>query len=817
MLPMIAVTAADVSITFTHAKIFLDGTFVQKQYTGKIEGTPYTTIHVATFTTGVKYNVQIPAYLEHDGVIYRHWTDFESPVAGGGEDGWNVIGGPVEIDCVTTTGNGHIIFHFTASALATVEPKYRRAGPAMDVMRTPVIRHPDAALIAMQTGTGEVSTDLIRTGDIEKLDTDGHTITFTPGFHMGHVGYNIRNLTIMQERRPELTYWPLNDVGFRTALFHCYDQDSIVASIYGYTVTPVQSLVPPALGGWENTLVPKYAYNPGDPFTSPPGEASSCGYLKAAGYTFVDDDSSGDVTSADYWKCPNGDPVPLMVFWTPTYETAPTSAEHGARFVADLGEIGLAESDANGNSGFRHEPAEFADYMDKVDEALFDVYMVFWRLGRFPDHLYDMCHSSQDVYYYHKRYNKPGIRSDEIDDLVEIIKTSLNHAEKLQAAWDVQELLYDSTKDYAMAYMQLYSRIYFNGFNMDLRGIVNMPGYGSDNGWTQTGLYWEEGLERYCASDDPSTAYDEEGKTLLKWIWGEYPERLNPCYASTVYAWDVIDKTLDGLIGVNPYTLADVPAMAEEWYINETATGMNVTFELRDDMFWQDGLPYTAHDAEFNWLFLRDNQIPRYTSVWEFIEDVWVMDDEAGEPYIVRVNMSTTSQFLLYDLAGVAAVLPPQVWADWDGKPLADILAYDPTDDTNATGMGPWFGTDFGPSCRLFGTGPWIFDYYDEVGGVAQLHQFPVYYEVTYDVTNQKTELFYACGDVNRDGLVWADDRGQMGVRFGCMAKDYIMPGVPPVDDPCYDANVDINGDGIIDMGDISLANYFYGDQKVYP
>jgi hypothetical protein len=37
------------------------------------------------------------------------------------------------------------------------------------------------------------------------------------------------------------------------------------------------------------------------------------------------------------------------------------------------------------------------------------------------------------------------------------------------------------------------------------------------------------------------------------------------------------------------------------------------------------------------------------------------------------------------------------------------------------------------------------------------------------------------------------------------------------VDDACYDSNVDVNGDGIIDMGDISLANYFYGDQKEYP
>jgi peptide/nickel transport system substrate-binding protein len=801
MLPM-SVVAAECTVTFNEAEIVLeDGSSVSKDIWIEVDGTAYTTEPFdVVLTVSTWYTVKIYMIEDHLGRYYR----FEEWILTAGVD-MILVGQEAEILIFEIHCDG-------TEATASVNPKFGRAGPMMDIMRGPVIRHPDAVLIAMQTGTGEVATDLIRTGDIEKLDADGDTVTLMPGFHMGHIGYNIRNLTIMQERRPGLTYWPLNDVDFRTALFHCYDQDGIVAGIYGYTVTPVQSLVPPALGGWENTLVQKYAYNPGDPFTSPSGEASSVGYLKAAGYTFVDDDSSDTVTSADYWECPNNDPVPHIVLWTPTYETAPTSAEHGARFVADLGEIGLAASGDNGMSGFEHVPAEFADYMDKVDNALFDAYMVFWRLGRFPDHLYDMCHSSQDVYYYPLRYNKPGIRDDVIDDKVEIIKTSLNHAEKLQAAWDVQDLLYDSTKPYAMAYMQLYSRIYFNGFTADLRGIVNMPGYGADNGWTQTGLRWATGLERIDTTDDLTTAYIETGKTRLLWIWGEYPERLNPCYASTVYAWDIIDKTLDGLIGVNPYTLSDVPAMAESWAIDETATGMNVTFNLRKDLFWADGQCYNAHDAEFNWLFLRDNQIPRYTSVWEFIEDVYVLDD-----YTVRINVSTTSQFLLYDLAGAAAILPPQVWTDWDGKPLADILAYDPSADTNATGMGPWFGTDFGPNNRLFGSGDWIFDYYDPVGGVMQIHQNPAARSLCAEADEKKTEIFYSVGDVNRDGLVWADDRGSMGVRFGCMAANYIAPGVPPVDDACYDSNVDVNGDGIIDMGDISLANYFYGDQKEYP
>jgi ABC-type transport system substrate-binding protein len=864
-----------------------------------------------------------------------------------------------------------------------INTDFERAGPKIDVLRGPVIRHPDAALIAMQTGTADVSTDLIRTGDIEKLQGDGDTVTFVPGFHMGHIGYNIRPLAIQQERRPELTVWPLNDVWFRYALFQCYDQESIVAGIYGYTVTPVTSLVPPAQGGWRNPAVTKPPYNPGDPITATSGDGTACGTLLEHDYTFVDANDNDVVDQPDYWECPNGDPVPYMELWTPTYETAPTSADHGARFVADLDEIGLAAIET-GDSGIYHQPREFEDYMAEVDEALFDCYMVFWSLGRFPDHLYDMCHSSQDVYYYPKRYNKPGINDPEIDRLVEIIKKSLNHADKMAAAYDVQEMLYDpTTSDSAMSYMQLYSRIYFNGFNEDLRGIINSPGYGAANGWTYANMHWAEGKEHLTA----------EGKTLINWIWGEPPELLNPCYASTVYAWDVIDKTLDGFIAVNPYTHVDKPSMASKWVVqkwaredwlatildppiegidthwhesypkystnwfiddwvdngdmvfstsdyvllkgdprlyhvdgvtwdikvealdygynelilkgpsvnyvtptlvptpgmlftelwsmedghdnfgtvhtvtdwldtgdvpsgdltrsdyiqldgtwyhtdsvtitleldwndddvadkyiefvglNEELTGMKISFWIRPGTFWQCGRPFDAYDAKFNWLFLRDNQIPRYTSFWEYVDDVAVVDNQDLNPDLealkVVIYFSITSQFLLYDAAGSCAILPPPVWEPWDGQPLADILAYDPSIDTTPkAGMGPWFGAGQGhPSTCLYGTGPFVFEYWDPVGMVVEMHQSVTYFETSHEMQEQLEDMFYAVGDINRDGLVWADDRGQMGLLFG------MIKGL----DPEYDENVDVNKDGIIDMGDITVANYFFGKQKEYP
>jgi hypothetical protein len=112
--------------------------------------------------------------------------------------------------------------------------------------------------------------------------------------------YNIR--PDQSYRRDDLAegFWPLADPAFRHALIHGYDQLGIIPPIYGFIVTPVRSLVPPAQSYWYNSAVPTHDFNLGNPFTSPPGEHSTCGILKDAGYVFVDADSSSSVTAPDY-------------------------------------------------------------------------------------------------------------------------------------------------------------------------------------------------------------------------------------------------------------------------------------------------------------------------------------------------------------------------------------------------------------------------------------------------------------------------------------------------------------------------------------
>ena len=724
-------------------------------------------------------------------------------------------------------------------------------GPRLDVWKAVVVTSPDAQLIAMQAGEGDALTDLIRTGDIEKLRGDGFTVIGDLGFHMGHIGYNIRP-DQSYRRSSDVTFWPLSDVKFREALFHGYDQSRIVDTIYGYTVRPVRSLIPPAQGNWSNPNVPIYNFNLNGVGNDDPGDAipGDLGDLTAAttilinaGYEYH---GTGVGDAAAYWTYPDTEPVRPdtsdrklhhYVLWTPTYEVAPTSADHGRFFVDDLGRIGLMATATNGMHGFEHVPHEFSAYLDMVfgdpladpplDGARFDAYMVFWSLGRFPDHIYDMTHSDFDCEPFPGRYNAPGIRDPTLDVLTELVRYGLDHGEKNDAAWEAQMRLYDNTNPNGLAYMQLYSRTYWNCFNPDLEGAVRSPGYGADNGWTYVNLRWAEGSEKTLG----------DGRTYVNWLWGEFPESFNRMHATTVYAVDLITKTQDGFMDVNPFTHADLGAMALDWDVVETPSGpgaMNVTFYLREDVYWQDGTPYTAYDAKWNWLFLKNNEIPRYTSVWKTIQDVDVIDD-----YTVTVISNETSQFLLYDYAGSCAMMPPVVWRHLDLQSLHTIMQFAPEEQTASISYpsgisgypagfgqstGGWFGAGQGhPGTQLYGTGPWVYVSY--VGGVATFERCITYFETTASIETRLADMFHAIGDVGGfpfspwnepDGVIDVWDMTYLTFNYGF--PFWIPPEYP--DDrtsPGYRDYLDINNDGIVDIGDASSASYYQGKQKEYP
>ena len=713
-------------------------------------------------------------------------------------------------------------------------PPTPQRGPEIDKLRFKVVKSPDHQLIEMLVRTTDVWTTLVnpanekgvtmkadailRESDVGTLYDEGFTITSATGYDIAYFGFNIRS---DQSYRPRvdnaLVAKVLSDVNFRHALFHAYNQIELCAP--HWTIEPIHSLVPPAQCDWMNPTVPTHPYNPGDPtdITVYPADHSSCGILRYAGYTYHPD--------IDNWRTPaawgelGSLPLPQLNVLTPTSMFAPTPYEHGAVWVADCNAIGL--------TNMTHQPAVFwgqrnppVGYMRDVFElADFDIYFVGTNVDRFPDFLYGLCHSSQDAQLNPGRQNAPGIVDPVLDMYVETVKTSLNHTEKRAACWAAQAWLNNETNPLGLAYLPAYSRICFGAYQPEwqehISGVVNTEGYGADNMWTYLSVHW---------APEPPLERIEDGAAIVYWCLQDEPERLNPTYAGSTYAWTIMNTIFDPLIAVNPYTHEDVPWLAESWTLEEftgtvtldsenrylgvpaggaveIASGMKITFTLNATVEWQDGNPYTPYDAEFNLEFLRNNQIPRYASMWEQVVDVQVTDTTSFTVYL-----NATSQFLLYDLSGAAALLPPPVWVPMDGLPLAAILGYAPLNDTIAkSGMGPRFGTDDCPTC-LYGTGPFVLQYYDRIGKYAEVPANRYYFKTTAEMQSQLAEMFHAIGDVNRDGKINAEDLARCSSSHGSKWPD-----------PEYDLDADLNGDGIVDARDGSLVGYNWGYERTYP
>jgi len=311
------------------------------------------------------------------------------------------------------------------------------------------------------------------------------------------------------------------------------------------------------------------------------------------------------------------------------------------------------------------------------------MFMTFSGLRDVPLQLYSMCYPRTDII---GGENAVGLNDPVLNDLIETVIYSLDHEEAVAAAWEAQERLYDPQYPQALPYMALYSRIYFDAARQYLDGVVNSPGYGSDNFWTWLNWHW----------NTPDGLRPETGDSLVIYGNNGEPGTMNPLASSTTLETNIWQPCFDSGLQMNPYTHADVvwqyseyPTIAE--LITEVTPngvnivdGMSVTFSIRDDIYWQDGNKFDADDAIFSLNFLKNNQIPRYELTWQDIADIYKVDQ-----LTFKVWSNHTSPHYVYNWDRGAFLCPPQVWSRFDGQPLATILSYDLADNTTDTG--PWF------------------------------------------------------------------------------------------------------------------------------
>jgi peptide/nickel transport system substrate-binding protein len=108
----------------------------------------------------------------------------------------------------------------------------------------------------------------------------------------------------------------------------------------------------------------------------------------------------------------------------------------------------------------------------------------------------------------------------------------------------------------------------------------------------------------------------------------------NPLRCSGTDCARIYSFLFPGLIGVDLETADFAPAdedndttLALSWDISEDGT--EYTFHLRDDAFWNDGTPITAHDLKFSYDAIASGEIESDFTGWvdQIIIDVEVIDD----------------------------------------------------------------------------------------------------------------------------------------------------------------------------------------------
>jgi peptide/nickel transport system substrate-binding protein len=120
------------------------------------------------------------------------------------------------------------------------------------------------------------------------------------------------------------------------------------------------------------------------------------------------------------------------------------------------------------------------------------------------------------------------------------------------------------------------------------------------------------------------------------------PDSLDPLIATTYSENYIEEAVFDGLTVLDdrgratPDLAVAVPTRANGGI---SADGRTLTYHLRHDVRWQDGIPFTARDVVFTFARMRDPNVPFASTTWyEIIERL-----SAPDPYTIVIRLKRPS------------------------------------------------------------------------------------------------------------------------------------------------------------------------------
>lgn len=144
----------------------------------------------------------------------------------------------------------------------------------------------------------------------------------------------------------------------------------------------------------------------------------------------------------------------------------------------------------------------------------------------------------------------------------------------------------------------------------------------------------------------------------------------------------------DPLVWVDNETMEPRPWLATKW--SWSADGLSLSFDLRTDVTFHDGSPFTANDVRFSILAYRDDYDSALAGMFALVSDVVVEGDSRA-----TVQFAEPDGAFLFNAASQPMFSAAQYGQQWESGPVGErsLSGYD-WDAQRPVGTGPWVVND---------------------------------------------------------------------------------------------------------------------------
>ncbi len=125
------------------------------------------------------------------------------------------------------------------------------------------------------------------------------------------------------------------------------------------------------------------------------------------------------------------------------------------------------------------------------------------------------------------------------------------------------------------------------------------------------------------------------------------PRTFNPILVTDNVSAQAVGDLFEGLVRINPITTLPEPGLAKSWDLSDG--GKTITFHLRHDVKWSDGVPFTARDVLFTMRVIYDPKIPN-SAVFSMMVDGQPIKVAAPDDYTVVMRLPRPFAPLFYSI-----------------------------------------------------------------------------------------------------------------------------------------------------------------------